>query len=293
MRKAYLLMHLAILLWGFTGIFGKAITMSEGMIVWYRMLITAISLALLLLYQKKLSLPELKDLLRISFIGLLIALHWVTFYASIKASNVSVALSCFSSVALFSAFIEPVYQRRKPQVSQILMGIFVIAGISIIFSAQQLFAKGIVLALISSFLAAWFTVLNKSLANRFDPSYITFYEMLTGFIFLSAMLLPYFRYTGTSFEIPDLKNGIYLLLLSLFCTTLAFTISMEALKKVDAFTMNLSVNLEPIYSIILAILIFNEDKMLNAGFYTGTAIILSAVVFHSWIELRNRKNVVS
>lgn len=289
MRRAYFLMHGAILLWGFTGILGKAITMNEGMIVWYRMLLTALSLALILFYKKKLVLPAWADLAKISFIGLLVSLHWVTFYGAIKASNVSVTLSCFSSVALFSSLIEPFYEKKRPSLSQVLLGILVIAGISIIFAAQQFYARGILLALISAFLGAWFTVLNRIEANRFDASFITFYEMLTGFVFLSLLLPIYFHYTGFTFEIPDLLNLIYLLLLSLFCTTLAFTISMEALKKVNAFTMNLSVNLEPIYSIVLAILIFKENKVLNTGFYAGTSIILLSVLIHTLIEFRNRK----
>lgn len=288
MRKAYIQMHLAILLWGFTGIFGKAITMNEGMIVWYRLLITALTLLLLLLIQKKFVLPSGKDLLRISFIGFLVCIHWVTFYGAIKASNVSVSLSCFSTVALFSSFIEPVYEKRKPLLSEVLLGIFVIIGICIIFSAQHFYAKGIVLAIISAFLAAWFTVLNKREANRFDSTVITFYEMLTGFICLSFMLPLYMKFEQQQFEIPDAMNSLYLILLSVFCTALAFTISMEALKKINAFTMNLSVNLEPIYSIVLAIIIFHENQHLNPGFYVGTLIILLSVVIHSVHQFRNR-----
>jgi len=292
MRQAYLLMHLAILLWGLTGILGKVITLSEELIVWYRMLFTALSLAILLLWNKNFLLPKPADLARISFIGVLISLHWVTFYAAIKASNVSVSLSCFSSLALFTSLIEPFYEKRKPHLSEVLLGIFVIAGISIIFSVQQFYAKGIILALISAFLAAWFTVLNKREAKRFDASFITFYEMLTGLIFLTALLPFYFSYTGRSFEIPGLSDTLYLLILSILCTTVAFTISMQALKKINAFTMNLSVNLEPVYSIILAIIIFNEDEMLNPGFYAGTLIILISVAFHSAMQYRHNRQKV-
>ncbi len=286
MGRAYLKMHVAIILWGFTGILGKAITLSEGMIVWYRMLITAISLALLLLYRKKLILPSFRDLLRISFIGLLVSVHWVTFYGAIKASNVSVTLSCFSSVALFSSLLEPVYEKRRPNLSHVMLGIFVIAGISLIFSAQQFYAGGILLSLFSAFLAAWFTVLNKREADRFGASFITFYEMLTGFLVLSLILPVYLYYENQHFEIPGTMDTIYLLMLSLLCTTLAFTLSMQALQKVNAFTMNLSVNLEPVYSILLAIALFQENKMLNPGFYAGTIIILLSVVIHSFIQWR-------
>lgn len=291
MRKAYIQMHVAILLWGFTGILGKAIQLSEGLIVWYRMLFTAISLVFVLLYTKQMKLPPIHDLFRITKIGLLICLHWVTFYGAIKSSNVSVTLSCFSSVALFSSIIEPLYSRNRPKLSQVLLGVFVIIGISLIFSAQHLYTKGIILALISAFLAAWFTVLNKFEADRFDASFITFYEMLTGFICLSILLPFYLHFEKQSFEWPESLDFFYLVLLSVGCTTVAFTISMLALRKINAFTMNLSVNLEPIYSIILAILIFKENKELNTGFYFGTSIILLSVVFHSWIQWRERKKV--
>ena len=289
MGRAYFKMHVAIILWGFTGILGKAITLSEGMIVWYRMLLTAVSLALILLFRRKLTLPSFRSLLRISLIGLLVCIHWVTFYGAIKASNVSVTLSCFSSVALFSSFLEPVYEKRRPHLSHVLLGVFVIAGIVLIFSAQQLYTRGILLSLFSAFLAAWFTVLNKREAGRFDASFITFYEMLTGFLVLSLLLPIYFFYGNQHFEIPGPKDMIYLLLLSLLCTTLAFTLSMQALQKVNAFTMNLSVNLEPVYSILLAMVIFRENRTLNPGFYAGTAIILLAVVIHSFFQWRTHR----
>lgn len=291
MRKAFFQMHLAIFLWGFTGIFGKAISLNEGLIVWYRMLLTALSLALILIYNKNFYIPKIKDLIRISGIGLIIAIHWVTFYAAIKASNISVTLSCFSSVALFSSLIEPFYEKKKPQLGQVLLGIFVIVGISLIFSAQQFFAKGIVLALVSAFFGAWFTVLNKYEATRFDASFITFYEMLTGFICLSIFLPFYLYFTGNTFAFPGLLDSVYILMLSIFCTTIAFTLSMLALQKINAFTMNLSVNLEPIYSIVLAIFIFDEDKMLNRGFYIGTAIIMMSVIIHTFMQFMSSRLV--
>ncbi|MBK8876755.1 MAG: EamA family transporter [Bacteroidetes bacterium] len=191
MKKAYFQMHLAILLWGFTGILGKAIGLSEGMIVWYRMIISAIGLLPVILSSKPV-LPAGRDLLNISITGLIVALHWVFFYASIKASNVSIALSCFSSVSLFTAILEPLSRRQRPKMAEILLGIMVMVGLYIIFSVQQLYFTGILLAVISAFLGATFTIFNKTLTSRIEPSVITFYELISGFILLTALLPVYF-----------------------------------------------------------------------------------------------------
>lgn len=291
MRKAYFQMHLAILLWGFTGILGKAIQMNEGMIVWYRMLISAIGLLLILRFNNQSIKISGKSIFKISLVGIIVCLHWITFYGAIKLSNVSITLSCFSSVTLFTAIIEPLSKRKKPHLSELLLGIGVIIGIYIIFSFQKLFLLGIVVSLFSALLAAVFTVINKSLVATQEPEVVTFYELSAGFIFLSFVLPLYLKLTEQSFIIPSFIDSVYLLLLGLVCTSFAFTISLRALKKINAFTMNLSVNLEPLYSIVLAILIFKEGKILNTGFFIGTAIILSAVIIHSWFVFKNRKSV--
>jgi drug/metabolite transporter (DMT)-like permease len=291
MKKAYLQMHLAILLWGFTGIFGKAINMNEGMIVWYRMLISSLGLLCILLFNKKSILLSKKAILKISMVGIIVCLHWITFYAAIKISNVSITLSCFSSITLFTAVLEPLFAKKKPHASELFLGIGVMAGIYIIFSFQEFYLTGIVIALISAFLGSIFTVINKKLVGEYEPETVTFYELTSGFLFLSIILPFYLDATKQNFSVPSAIDTFYLLLLSLICTTLAFTISLNALKKINAFTMNLSVNLEPVYSIILAILIFKENKTLNTGFFIGTFIILSAVVIHSYFVFKQRKKV--
>lgn len=287
MRKAYFQMYAAILLWGFTGIIGKLIDLSEGMLVWYRMIISAVGL-LPILIQNKPRLPRKDELLLICGIGLIVALHWVTFYGAIKASNVSVALSCFSSISLFTALLEPLSRKEMPKTSEILLGIAVIFGLYLIFSVQEFYLNGIILALVSAALAAVFTISNKKLTDRFQPEVITFYELFSGFIFLTLLLPLYFKSTGTGFEFPDLSDWIYLLLLGLVCTSFAFTLSLKALKKLDAFTMNLSVNLEPLYSIILAVILFGEDTIYHPGFMAGTIIIIGSVIVHSWYRWKKR-----
>lgn len=289
MRTAYLQMHLAILLWGFTAIFGKLIQLDEGLLVWYRMFISAGAMGIYLAFQNKLSGITPQQLLRITGIGAIITLHWITFYGAIKASNVSVAISCFSSVALFTAITDPLLKGQRPKRSELLPGLVVMAGIYIIFTGQEVFGKGILLSVISAFLASLFTILNKRISGTLDPGMITFCELGTGFLLLTAGLPLWLYINQSNFTLPGMSDLGYLLLLSIFCTTIAFTLSLYALRKIDAFTMNLSVNLEPLYSIVLAFILFNEHEMLHARFYIGSIIILGAVVYHGWKTMKKAK----
>lgn len=286
-------MHISILLWGFTGIFGKAIGMNAIMIVWYRMIISAVALIPFMIKHKQFILPDRKRLASIIITGFVVCLHWLTFYASIKASNVSIALSCFASVSLFSALLEPLFYRKKIDKQNIILALFVLVGIYIIFAFQQLYAMGIILALISALLGALFTILNKIFVNNDEPAPVTFIELISGFVFLSVLLpliLPAFN---LSFQIPSKIDWVWLLLLSVVCTSVAFTLSLEALKKVSAFTMNLSVNLEPLYSIVLAIILFKENELLNNGFYIGAVIVISSVFIHSLMQYRVRDKSIT
>lgn len=284
MRKAYLQLHLAILLWGFTAILGKLILLDEGLLVWYRMGISSIS-TLLFVFISKSSLRITKqDIIRLAGISFLITLHWITFYGAIKASNVSIAISCFSSVALFTALINPVINKVKINKIEIILGLGVIVGIGIIFTIHQLYWKGILLAIISAFLAALFTVFNKNISEKIAPATITFYELFFGFLLLTIALPLWFGINNSSYVLPTEKDWIYLIILAVVCTTVPFTLSMHAIKKLDAFTMNLSLNLEPVYSIILAIFLFHENEAVGYSFYIGTGIILLTVMWHAYTK---------
>lgn len=273
-------MHIAILLWGFTGILGKAITMGFEHIVWYRMLFSSMSLLLILLINKQFKLLPWNALLKISLVGVIVTIHWILFYAAIQVSNVSITLSCFSSVTLFTAIMEPLINRKRMDKLELFFALLIMIGIYTIFAFQKIYVLGITLALLSAFFGSVFTIYNKRFLDHYDAGVITFYELFTGFVFLSLLLPFYLNFIEMPFELPFGKNLVYLLLLSIVCTTVAFTMSLIALKTLSAFIMNLSVNLEPVYSIVLAIIIFNEDKFLNTGFYFGTAIIITAVLLH-------------
>ncbi|MEO8148014.1 MAG: DMT family transporter [Bacteroidia bacterium] len=280
MKRAYLYMHIAILLWGFTGIFGRAINMGYEHIVWYRMMLSSLSLLLILKFNKQFVLLPSKEVWRISLVGIVVMIHWILFYAAIKVSNVSITLACFSSVTLFTAIIEPIINKRRIDLFEIIFALIVMAGIYTIFAFQKVYVAGIILSLLSALFGSIFTIYNKRFLETHDAGLITFYELFTGFIFLSIILTIYLNITSLPFQLPSSIDWLYLLLLSVICTTIAFTISLIALKQLNPFIMNLSVNLEPVYSIVLAILIFNEGKFLNAGFYIGTSVILLAVFIH-------------
>ena len=277
MKKAFIQLHIAVLLAGLTGVLGKLITLNEGLLVWYRLLLTALALWIIYLVRRPSSSVTGKDIFRIFGIGAIAALHWVAFYGSIKYSNVSVGLLCFSAVGFFTALIEPLVLRHRVDYVELLLGLMVIAGIFLIFQVDPSYKTGIIIGLISSLLGSLFPVLNKRILERVPAGTVTLYELTGGFLFLSILLPFYLKLVPASKLLPDWKDWIGLLVLSLACTVLAFNLSMNALKKLSAFTVNLSYNLEPVYGIILAFILFREDKYMRGGFYKGFALIILSI----------------
>lgn len=284
LRSAYFKMHISIFLWGFTGILGKLISLNEGLLVWYRMFLSAFGLLIFLFIRKKqLRLPK-RDFWRLTMISGFVAAHWICFYGAIKYSNVSVTLSSFATLALFTAFLEPIFLRKKLQKVEILLGSITLIGIIFIFQIDTSYHLGIILAIGAAILAAVFTILNKQIAHKIDSSVVSFYQLGMGWVILT-FFIPFYIDGVSSAMLPSTIDWIYLIVLSFLLTSLTFVLSMHALKYVSSFTMNLSVNLEPIYGIILAFIIFDEQKEVNANFYIGAGIILSTVVLHSIINI--------
>jgi len=277
LKKAFIQLHIAVLLAGLTGVLGKIITLNEGLLVWYRLLLTAVALWMIYLVRRPSSSIAARDIVRIFGIGAIAAMHWVAFYGSIKYSNVSVGLLCFSAVGFFTALIEPLVLRHRVDYVELLLGLMVIAGIFLIFQVNPSYKMGIVIGLVSSLLGSLFPVLNKRILQRVPAGTVTLYELTGGFLFLSVLLPFYLKLAPASKLLPDWKDWIGLLVLSLACTVLAFNLSMNALKKLSAFTVNLSYNLEPVYGIILAFILFREDKYMHGGFYTGFALIILSI----------------
>ena len=289
MKQAYLKMHFAIFLWGFTGILGKLISLQEYPLVWWRILLTVIALGVFLKWKGELEPPPWKEMKKIAFVGSMIALHWVAFYGSIKYSNVSIALSSLASTALFTAILDPLLHRRKPKTVELVLGLFTIFGIYLIFRFQQLYAVGISLGLISAALAAYFTIQTKGLLENHGPRNLLFYELIGGLATLTVLAPLYLYLFPSPMLIPSVSDGGYLLIMSLLCTVYAMQLSYQALKHVSPFVMNLSVNLEPIYSIVLAAIIFHEHEELNLGFYAGAGVIIMSVAANGIIHLNDKR----
>ncbi|WP_298710635.1 DMT family transporter [Chitinophaga sp.] len=290
MKKAFIELHLSVFLAGFTGILGKLITLNEGLLVWYRLLITAVTMYFLFRWQGKLKKLPLRDILRIGGVGCIVALHWIFFYGSIKYANVSIGVVCFSLTSLFTAVFDPLINRRRFDKVEMFLSFLTLAGILLIFHFDTQYRTGIILGVISSMFAALFTVLNKQLVVKYDTATITFYELGVGFLGLTLLMPAYLVAFPVENILPSLPDAIYLLILSWFCTVMMYTLSMNALKKISAFTVNLCFNLEPLYSIILAFIIFHENKLLHSGFYAGLGLILLSVVLQMLRVARQAKH---
>lgn len=290
MKKALLHLHAAVFLWGFTGVLGRTITLNSTMLVWWRMLITMVTLWLLFLVQRKLRKMDWRNGLAISGIGTIHALHWVCFYASIKLANVTIALTCLSTTALVSALIEPIIIKEKRfDAVEILLGLFAIAGIVIIYNTHIQFSYGIIVGLLSSVLTVLVSVLNKRIVEKHQPENITLYQFTGGFIGLS-LLVPFFQvFFHEEWSGPSGQDFIWLLILSWACTILTFFLYIRALRKVSAFTFNLTLTLEPVYGIILAFFIYQENKLFSRWFYIGFALIAVAVLLHMWRLLKPKQ----
>ena len=292
MKKALLFLHIAVFLAGFTGVLGRLISLNESLLVWYRLLFTSVSMALLFLFQSAFPRISGRELVRIFSVGAVVALHWVTFYGSIKYSNVSVALVCFSTLGFFSALLEPAFTEKKLSFAEVGLGLMTVLGVYLIFHFDAQYKKGILFGLISAALAALFTVLNKGLLKRHPSKTVTFYELTGGFVVLTCILPLYLHAFGQQFSLPQGWDWLWLLVLSWLCTVLAFYLALRALEKVSSFTVNLSYNLEPVYGIVLAFLLYKENEHLNRSFYAGLGLILFAVLIQMGRVYRNRRSVV-
>ncbi|MDZ4796172.1 MAG: DMT family transporter [Bacteroidota bacterium] len=280
MKKAFLQLHLAVFLAGFTGILGRLITFNEGMIVWYRLLLTAITMWILFGLLKKLQKIPLIDILKISGVGFIAAMHWVTFYGSIKYANVSVALVCFSSIGFFTALFEPLILKKRINRVELLLGLVTLAGIYIIFHFDTQYKTGIIVGIISAILASLFPIFNREFLKRINVETMLTWQQTGGLLVLSVLLPFYLQRFPTDTFIPGWENFGWLLVLSWFCSVIAFQLSANALKRLSAFTVNLTYNLEPVYGIILAFMVYKENQFLSKWFFVGFAIIAAALIIH-------------
>lgn len=291
MKKSYLLLHIAVVLAGFTGVFGKLITLNEGLLVWYRMFFASLILFFLLQFNKQKQRLLFSEQAAIGKAGLLLMTHWVLFYASIKYSNVSIGVVCYCLTSFFTAIFEPLINKRKFAITELILSALTLLGISLIFHFDTSYQVGIILGTISSSFAALYTIFNERLVKRYDSKVINYYQMLSGTLVLGLLMPIYVYYFPVSSFLPGWKDLIYLLLLAFFCTVLLYLLFAECLKSLSAFTVNLSFNLEPIYAILLAFLLFNEGKEVNASFYVGCLFVMASVLLQSLLARRKKLKV--
>jgi drug/metabolite transporter (DMT)-like permease len=288
-KTAYFQLHTAILLFGFTAILGRLIDMTEIEIVWYRMGITALTLLFFPGITRQLSTVPIRDILRMAGIGVVITIHWLSFFGSIKYANVTVALAVFSTSALFTSFLEPLLYRTRIKWTEILLGAMVIPGIFLIFTFGETYLTGILLALVSAALGSLFSIMNRQMVAHYPARTITFIELATGWLLLSVLAPFYMAAVPEATFIPSMLDWLYLLILAVLCTTVAFQLSVNSLRHITAFTFNLSINLEPVYGILMAAVLFKEQQEIPSGFYAGTGIILLAVLSHAILQRRVKK----
>lgn len=278
MKQALIKLHIAVFLAGFTGALGQLIGLNEGLLVWYRIFLTVITLLIWLGWKKKIAKVSIRSVWTLLGIGTLIALHWVCFYGSIKMANVSIGLVCFASVGLFTAILEPLLTAKKFSWSELALGLISLLGIYLIFHFDNRYRTGILVGLASAILAAFFSVFNKKYVNLAPPQTLMLYELSGGLLVLSLFMPLYLHYFPAAYVFPTLPDWGWLLILSWLCTVLAMDLMLQSLKKVTAFTQNLSLNLEPVYGIILAFVLFHENKDLAPSFYAGVGLIAVSVV---------------
>jgi drug/metabolite transporter (DMT)-like permease len=287
--KYHIWLHITVVIFGLTGVLGKLITADSYLLVWYRVGIAVLCLLGYFAFTKFSLKVSKKELIKILLVGIVIAVHWVTFFEAIKQSNVSVALVCFSSSTLFTALLEPLFFRRRIKVYELIFGILIIVGLYFIFSFEFKYLVGMILSVVSAALASLFTVCNGILIKETKAKLISFYELLGAFIVVSIYLLIRSKGDLTQFFVPvvDLK---WLIILGTLCTAFAFIMSVEVMKKISPYTVTISINLEPIYSIILALIIWPESETMSFGFYMGSIIVIATIFLNAIFKKRLTKS---
>jgi drug/metabolite transporter (DMT)-like permease len=310
--KSYIHLHFIVFVWGFTAVLGALITLDALPLVWFRMCIAVALILLFAMATKTAMKVSVKALLWFILAGLVIALHWFTFFEAIKVSNISITLACLSTGALFATILESVVYGRRLIPQEIIMGLVVVVGLCIIIYGEHIpkiidnpsqwweilaggssgpgHYLGIALALTSAFLSASFSIINGKFAKEYNPVAISFYELLGGVFFFSAYLLFSGQFTAKFFRLSA-EDWMWLGILGSFCTAYAFIASVHVMKVISPYTVMLTINMEPVYGIILALIVFSEKEKMGAAFYVGALIILSTVIING--ILKNKPKIES
>lgn len=285
--KDLLHLHVIVFIYGFTAILGRLISLDATQLVWYRMLIAFTALGgMLLVYRTPARLPMV-SIFKLIGVGFIVALHWVTFFHAIKISTISVALGCLATTTLFTSFLEPAIIKRTISKLEVVIGFIIIIGLYTIFQFEPDHLAGILTGIVSAFLAALFTVLNKRFIRVYHPTTISFYEMGGGFIAITLFLWANNTFSS-GLATPTSWDWFYLLLLGSVCTAYAYMASVKVMQTLSAYTVVLTINLEPVYGILMAFFFFGESERMSAGFYAGTLLILGAVLLFPVLRRKKR-----
>lgn len=285
--KHYIILNLTVFVWGFTGVIGEKITLNADAIVFFRMGIAFLSVLIFGLFYRSTIKVSRKQVLALLLTGAIVGAHWFAFFHSAKVSKVAVAVVCMSAATLFTAILEPIFFKRKMLVSEFVLSFFIVFGIALIIGFEPHYIYGIIIGLISALLASLFSVLNGKLIKTIPAFEITKYEMLGGFLTIAAALSISGKMNAGVFNVSG-SDWIYLLILGIICTTVAFAISVWLMKFLSPFTVSMSLNMEPIYAI--AILFFidlftgEDQQKMTIGFYGGTAIILGSIFLNAYLK---------
>ncbi|HNP32750.1 MAG TPA: DMT family transporter [Flavobacterium sp.] len=285
--KSYLHLHLIVFIWGFTAVLGALISLDALPLVWFRMLFAVGFIGIYVIFKKIPLKISKKTTLQFLFAGFIIAMHWFTFFKAIKISNISVTLACLSTGAFFASLLEPILYGKKIVWYEVFFGLIVVFGLYIIFNVEGNYFYGMLIALSSAFLSALFAVINSKFVKEYSPVIISFYELSGGLIFFSFLLLLTHSFSPTFFALSA-KDVMYLMILSSVCTAYAFIASTSIMKFLSPYTVMLTINLEPIYGIILAVLVFKEKERMSFEFYIGAFIILLTVILNGIIKSRKK-----
>ena len=287
--KDYFHLHILVFIAGFTAILGELITIEAISLVWFRMLMASVLLVIYLLFSKVNLKVNPRALLRLSFAGVIIALHWITFFGAIDASNVSTTLAVVSTGTFFASIIEPIVYKRKILWYEILFGLLVIVGVCIITQSEIEYLSGVILGVLSAFLSALFAVLNGSFLKQHSATVISFYEFISGVLFITIYILCFGEGFSVEFFCLSTSDFWYLFILASVCTTYAFIASVYIMKTISPYTVVLTYNLEPVYGIILALILFPEKEKMSPSFYYGALVIITVVMLN--VLVKNRRKI--
>lgn len=290
----YLKLHFIVFLWGFSAILGKLVTIHTVEMVWYRSIFAAAGMGAVIYFSRGTFHVTKGDLIRLLAIGGIVSLHWLAFFGSARVSNVSVSLVGFATNSLWAALLEPWFNKTQIKKYELLLGLTVIMGLYIIFSFDFQYKLGLLLGIFAGFTSALFSVFNARMVKRNAARTITFYEMI-GVILATGLLLPFAGFAGADLRLPLLPDGmdlLYIAVLAGVCSVYAYTVAVELMKRISVFMIQLTLNLEPVYGIVMAVIIFGQQEKMDLNFYVGTLVIMSAVITYPMVKKRFDRTVL-